>query len=94
MRCFSRRLISLWLNFPLVVSDARAPRPGGGFHCEAEGREEEGRGRPMRQVRLMVTTYRPRPENLRPEDSLSRERGAIDWTFTPCCDNQGRRLRP
>ena len=32
-----------------------------------EGREGEGRGRPMRKVRLMVLTRRPRPEDLHPE---------------------------
>ena len=73
MGSFSRRLISLWLSLILpALSDARALRPAGSFHCEAEGREEEGSGRPMRQVRLMVTTYRPRPEDSRPEESLSR----------------------
>ena len=59
-------------------------RTSGGFHFEADGREGEGRGRPMREVRLMVLLYRPwfdkahhsepveeRPENLRPEESLS-----------------------
>jgi hypothetical protein len=53
------------------VSDARSLRTGDGFHCEDEGRKEEGCGRPMRKVRLMATTYRPLPENLRPEESLS-----------------------
>ena len=48
-------------------------RTSGGFHCEAEGREGEGRGRPIRELRLMATTYRPRPEDLRPEASLSEE---------------------
>ena len=47
----------------------------GAFHSEAEGREGEGRGRPMRLVRLMVLPYRPRPERLRPEESLSEEAG-------------------
>ena len=36
----------------------------------ARGREGEGRGRPMREVRLMVLLYRPRPENLRPEQLI------------------------
>ena len=69
---------------PPLVSDARALRTGDGFHCEDEGRKGEGRGRPIRKVRLMATTYRPwfdkahhsepveeRPENLCPEESLS-----------------------
>ena len=43
------------------------------FPSETEGREEEGRGRPMRMVRLMVTTHRPRPEGSRRETSLSKE---------------------
>ena len=55
--------------FPPSVSDARALRPGGVFHSKAEGREEEGRGRPTREIRLMVLPYRPRPENLRREES-------------------------
>ena len=61
--------MGMWL-FQQLVSDARALRPGGGFHCEAEGREGEGCGRPMREVRLMVLPYRLRPEDLRREDSL------------------------
>ncbi|TAK08592.1 hypothetical protein EPO44_02405 [bacterium] len=36
----------------------------------ARGREGEGRGRPMREVRLMALLYRPRPENLRPEQLI------------------------
>ena len=56
---------------PPPVSDARALRTDAGFHFEAEGREGEGCGRPMREVRLMVLLHRPRPENLRPEESLS-----------------------
>jgi len=62
--------MSKWL-FQQPVSDARALRPGGGFPFESEGREGEGRGRPMREVRLMVLSYRPRPEDSRPEESLS-----------------------
>ena len=69
---FSLRLISLWLNLiPPPVSDARALRTGAGFHCEDEGRKGEGCGRPISKVRLMATPYRPRPENLCPEESLS-----------------------
>ena len=68
---FSLRLISLWLSlFPPSLSDARALRPGAGFHCAAEGREGQGRGRPTREVRLMALLYRPRPEDLRPEEAL------------------------
>jgi hypothetical protein len=62
-----------YLFLPLV-SDARALRPGSGFHCEGEGREEEGRGRPTRKVRLMALLYRPRPEDLRPEEALVPEK--------------------
>ena len=40
------------------------------FTARARGREGEGRGRPMREVRLMVRLYRPRPENLRHEQLL------------------------
>ena len=61
-----------WL-FPPPVSDARALRPVGGFPFEAEGREGEGCGRPMREVRLMALPHRPRPEDTRPEESLSEE---------------------
>jgi hypothetical protein len=44
---------------------------GADFDFETEGREGEGRGRPMRAVRLMVLPYRPRPESSRPEGSPS-----------------------
>jgi hypothetical protein len=45
------------------------------FTSRSEAREEEGRGRPITAVRLMVETYRPRPETraasrLRREDIL------------------------
>src|SRR2546425_13366286 len=43
---------------------------GSAVRLKAEGREGEGRGRPMREVRLMAINYRPRSENLRPEASL------------------------
>jgi hypothetical protein len=59
---------------PPSVPDARALRPGTGFHSAAEGREGEGRGRPTRKVRLMALLYRPRPEDSRPEEALVPEK--------------------
>ena len=66
---FRARAMGRYL-FQRPVSDARALRSGVGFPCEIEGREGEGRGRPTREIRLMVRLYRPRPENSRPEGSL------------------------
>ena len=71
---FSLRLISPRLSLIRpAVSDAQALRPGDDFPGDAERCEEEGRGRPMREDRLMATPYRPRPEDSRREGSLSEE---------------------
>src|SRR5712692_3686029 len=74
--------------FPPPVSDARALRPGDGFHIEAEEREDEGQILAMLGIsnrRFQISDLRfeicnlrsrrawPRPENLRPEDSASGE---------------------
>jgi hypothetical protein len=52
--------------FPPLVSDARALRPGGGVHREAEGREGEGRGRPTREVSIYGNTLSAAARKLAP----------------------------
>src|SRR5258706_16085866 len=51
---------------------------------EAEGREEEGRGRPIRKVRLMTLFYRPRPK-LAPEASLQLPARLPSGALAPRC---------